>query len=736
MATRAARCPVSRPALAPSYDVDLYRDAVIRDPWPHYAAMRELGPVVWLPRHANFAVTRYAEVRQALREWTTFSSAQGVAADQAGCDFLKGNTLASDPPVHDEMRVAMAAPLLPGALEAVRDRIEQTAADLVDHLLTLGSFDAIADLARVLPLTVVTDLVGLPEDGRENMLAWAASSFDILGVQNERGRHGLETIKEMRRWIETRATPERLKPGSWTARILELARDNRIPAAFAPLLIRDYINPSLDTTISATGQLIYQLGRNPGAFESLARDPSLVPNAVQEAVRLGSPIRSFSRTVTADTALGDVLLPRGARTMILFASANRDERKFPDPDRFDVTRAVADHVGFGHGLHMCVGMHLARLEMEAILRALVERVARIEVGEPTVALNNTIYGFASLPARLKGRTTRLPRSASPRRPARASGWTEVVVAKRSVEGDGIVSLELAARDGSALAPFEAGSHVDVELGPGLVRQYSLCGAPARGDPYRICVLREPKSRGGSAAVHDRLAAGATLRIGVPRNLFALEEGAARSLLLAGGIGITPILAMAHRLAELGRDFALHYAVRTRARLAFLDEITRSFPAQVVLHVGDEPSSPRLDPDALLGEADEATHLYCCGPAGLIERVTAAARRHGWPDARIHVERFAAAPGILEGAPFRVHAKRSGIWLDIRSGTSILDALSEAGIAVPSSCRAGVCATCLTPVLEGTPDHRDLVQTEDEKAGNGRIAVCCSRSRTAELVLDL
>jgi cytochrome P450 len=163
------------------------------------------------------------------------------------------------------------------------------------------------------------------------------------------------------------------------------------------LLVRDYIGPSLDTTIAATGELIHQLGQDPSQWDALRRDPALVPNAVNEAVRLGSPIRALTRTTLQECELGGVALPAGARVMILYASANRDERKFPDPDRFDVRRRNNDHVGFGYGAHVCAGMFLARLEMEALLKAMIVQVGRIETGPPTPALNNTIRSFASLP---------------------------------------------------------------------------------------------------------------------------------------------------------------------------------------------------------------------------------------------------------------------------------------------------------------------------------------------------
>lgn len=279
----------SNPRTVPSYSADFYSDEFIRDPFPHYAAMRRLGAVIWLPTLKNFAATRFKEVREVLRNHQVFSSAQGVAADDAGCEFMKGNTVGSDPPRHTLMRATMGEPLLPSALKSIEARVQEVADELIDDLIERKNFDGVADLARHLPLTIVSEMVGLPEEGRENMLKWAAAAFDILGVQNERGREGMETIKESRRYIEDKTQPGRLKPGSWTARIYELEAQGKVPSELCPYLVRDYANPSLDTTISATGHLLYQLASNPQQWEILRNEPSLISSAVNEALRLGSP---------------------------------------------------------------------------------------------------------------------------------------------------------------------------------------------------------------------------------------------------------------------------------------------------------------------------------------------------------------------------------------------------------------------------------------------------------------
>ena len=297
----------------------------------------------------------------------------------------------------------MAPPLLPSAMASIRDGVQTQADELIAGLVQRDEFDAIADLARYLPLAVVRDLVGLPDFGQDRMLAWAGAAFDVLGVQNERGCQALETIAEMREFIARDVTPETLKPGSWTQRVLGLVDEGKLDPELAPFALRDYINPSLDTTIAATGQLIWQLGRNPDLWQLLRDDPALLHGAVHEAVRLGSPIRSFSRHAVQDVEVAGITIPAGSRVMMVYASANRDERVFPEPDLFQPARDPKLHLGFGTGIHMCVGMNVAVLKMECLLRAILDQPSAVELGEPAIVLNNTIQTFAKLPASFTAR---------------------------------------------------------------------------------------------------------------------------------------------------------------------------------------------------------------------------------------------------------------------------------------------------------------------------------------------
>ena len=386
---------------APCYDVDLYDDEVIADPYPHYQAIRDAGPAVWLPKNDVWAIGRFADVRRVLRDHRTFSSAQGVAANEATNRASLGNTITSDPPEHTKKRSIIGAPLAPRALAAVKPRIETEAQALVERLMSRGRFDAVADLARHLPLAIVSDLVGLPEQGRANMLRWAAATFDVLGVQNARWHAAMPQVQEFHAFCNNPDTAARLRPDGWAAALWQAAERGEIPLDKCPAMMRDYISPSLDTTILATASLIWLFGRHPEQWDLVRADTSLIPSAIDEAVRLESPLRGFTRVVTNDCDVDGTSLPAGARVLVLYASANRDERKWQEPERFDVRREVREQVGFGFGMHTCAGMHLARMEMTALVTALAARVQRFEIGEPVWASNNVLHGFACLPVQVR-----------------------------------------------------------------------------------------------------------------------------------------------------------------------------------------------------------------------------------------------------------------------------------------------------------------------------------------------
>jgi vanillate O-demethylase ferredoxin subunit len=314
---------------------------------------------------------------------------------------------------------------------------------------------------------------------------------------------------------------------------------------------------------------------------------------------------------------------------------------------------------------------------------------------------------------------------------------EVVVTSRNNEALDICSYELTCALGGPLPYFSAGAHIDVHLPSGLIRQYSLCNHPQERHRYVIGVLKDAASRGGSHSMHEHIEIGDRLIISEPRNLFPLVEGARRSLLFAGGIGITPILSMAEQLAHSGADFELHYCARSSVRAAFVERLKgASFSDRVHLHF-DEEAESRLDAAKVLANPAPDVHLYVCGPSGFMQHVLDSAKAQGWSEGQLHREYFAAAPvDVSADGEFQIRLRSTGQVFDIPADKTVVQVLESNGVEIAISCEQGVCGTCLTRVLEGVPDHRDLFLTEAEQAANDQFTPCCSRAKSALLVLDL
>ena len=717
----------------PSLDIDFYSDEVILDPYPVYAQMREMGPVVYLPQHDMYALSRYDEVSAVLRQPLRFVSSRGVSPIQKVNDILVGSTLNSDSPEHDKTRAVTSEPLLPGALKEIEPLLVSSANGLIDTLCQRGEFDAIADFAQFLPVTIVAELVGLPVDS-DQMLKWASATFNLFGTENARTDQAFKDLTNLRDFLVEYGRPEKLKDGGWAKRIFEVGPERGISYETCAQLMRDYINPSLDTTISTTGQIIKFFADQPEQWDAIRKDASLIPNAVEEAVRMATPIRAFTRYAIEDSDIAGHTIPAGKRVIVIYASANRDHRRFPDPDRFDVTRDVHDHLGFGQGVHMCMGMHLARREIILLLEALRRRVERFELlSEPVVAMNNTIRAFASMPVKVHLAEDILKDEAKAA-VSEDNPWLDVTVARRSDVATDTIGLELSSTDGSPLPDYDAGAHVDVYVKSGLIRQYSLTGDPADRSKYRLGILLDPKSRGGSTAIHTDFKTGQHIKIGRPRNNFPMGECVAHTILFAGGIGVTPMLNMAYALEASGASWEMHYCGRTADRLAFTEELKR-FGDKVQVHVDSGPDDQKMDINSVLATAAPNRHLYVCGPNGFMDFIVKSAENNNWTEDCVHLERFGAEVNT-DGAPFTVVARKSGKTFEVQPGETISQKLEEHGIHVQVSCQSGVCGTCLTKVAEGMPDHRDLVQTDLEKASNTQITVCCSRSKTKKLVLDV
>jgi cytochrome P450 len=385
----------------PVYRRDIYSRAAILDPYPHYRAMRELGSVVWLARHRLYALPRYRECKATLRDDGLFLSGHGVAANPLTNRLSRGTTLNSDGADHDRRRKLVAHRLMPRTLRTLSDDVDARARTIVETAVSRQAVDGVADLATALPLAVVPDLVGWPRDQREHLLDWGAATFDILGPPNLQALRAVPRSVQMLRFARRVVRERDVLPGSMAHELLTAVDEGHLGAEEVPPLLIDYIAPSLDTTISAISSALYLFATHPEQWQLLRDDPSLLPNAINEVVRYESPLRAFTRKTAQASIIADVPLPAGARVLVLYASANRDEREWDAPDTFDIRNDAGRHVGFGSGTHACAGQGLARLETTAMLKALIERVERIEVtGEPTWGINNIIHRHDQLPIRL------------------------------------------------------------------------------------------------------------------------------------------------------------------------------------------------------------------------------------------------------------------------------------------------------------------------------------------------
>jgi cytochrome P450 len=385
----------------PVYKPDIYSAEAIVDPYPHYQRLRDLGPVVWLTKHTVYALPRYAECKAVLRDDETFLSGRGVALNRFANRMSRGTTLNSDGVEHDQRRRLLAHGLLPRALRAIDDSVDATAAAVVEAALNKGEIDGVCDLASALPLAVVPDLIGWPRDQRDHLIEWGGATFDILGPLNWHALKAMPGVFRMLRFARRVVRKRTFLEGSMAHELLIAADQGKLSHAECPALMVDYLAPSIDTTMSAISNALYLFASHPEQWQLLKDEPKLMANAINEVIRYEPPLRAFARLVGRQTEIGGASIPSGARVLVMYASANRDEHEWENPAVFDIRRDAGRQIGFGQGAHACAGQSLARLETTAMLQALLERVDRIEVASsPTWAINNIIHRHERLPLKL------------------------------------------------------------------------------------------------------------------------------------------------------------------------------------------------------------------------------------------------------------------------------------------------------------------------------------------------
>lgn len=380
-------------------DLDLFSDEVMSDPYPHFTELRERAAVVWLEKLDAWAITRYEPIRAALADWATFSSKR-VAFNAPMNEAIAGTSLATDPPDHQALRAALTKNLSPRALRGLKDRIDAQADAMVAELVQRGSFDAMDDLARALPLAVVVDLIGLKGEVRDKILTWGEAAFDCLGPMNERAQRGFEVAGEFFGWVTT-ITAADLTEGSMGHGIFLAAERGEIPHESCGAIIHQYIAAGMDTTIASIGNAVALFAAHPDQYALVRADRSLVPSAFNEVLRYVSPVHAWGRHVNEEVEIDGTPIPAGAQVALLFGAGNRDPRHYADAEAFRTARNPVDHLSFGYGPHGCAGQGLARLEAHAVIDALARRVKRIELGEAERRITNMTRTFETLPVAIE-----------------------------------------------------------------------------------------------------------------------------------------------------------------------------------------------------------------------------------------------------------------------------------------------------------------------------------------------
>jgi len=725
---------------------DPFSVAFQEDPFPVYRRLRDEAPVYRSEKWGFWALSRYDDVRACLHDTDTFLNHPGIDLDATNSQGGEGNLPNIDNPRHDELRAVVQRKFMPRSIAALEADVRAVATRLVDAVAANGTADIAQDLSWPLPYEVFFNFLGLPDgDERAQLIAWSHGLKDRIPDDDRLTPKAIACTENSRAYLAGLLAERRRRPRKdLLTHIVQsdiagrpFAEADIEPASEIVGLVFGLYLAGIETTAGLLSTLFQELAARPEQQRALREDPALIPNAVEEGLRYRTPLQLTVRTATRDVTLHGTTIPAGSRVAMVIGAANHDDRRYDNPHTYDALRPSVRHLGFGEGMHGCLGNPLARLEARVALEVALPRLGEFRLAGTPVRYPST-PNMAVL--------DHLPVSFTPAASVAASEPERVhiglqytpdgslrtlVVDRHDTMADGVVSLTLG--DGEDLPAWAPGAHVDLLLANGLTRQYSLCGDPADRRTYRVGVLREEAGGGGSRFVHDELLAGSTVSVRAPRNHFRLEP-APHYVFVAGGIGITPILTMIAEADAGGADWTLLYGGRTRTSMAFLDELERHGDR---VTVWPQDTHGLLDLDALLGQPRPDTLVYACGPGPLLDAVET--RCAGWPEGALHVERFAAAPlsAPVRDEPFEVELARTGRVLTVPTDRSIVDVVeSETGMTILTSCSEGKCGTCETGVLEGTPDHRDILLTQVERAACDRMMICVSRSCSARLVLDL
>lgn len=740
----------------PDYEKFDHHSAECRDDIVgYYAAFREKCPVGRSDAHEDGFVylTRYADVFRVARNDDLFSSTR-AAGDLEGTAIVipsgpfGGNMqypLEMDPPDNAEYRRLLDLILSPAAVDELRPMIARHTSKVIDSFIESGSVDLVTALTNPVPSAVTLDWLGFPE---EDWARIGAPIHDVFTSEpgSERANRAYAGMAYLEQRISELIAERRVSPRNDVISLL-LEQRKADGSAFTDAEIFSVVGIAVtggvDTTTSLTGSVLVHLDEHPEMRQRLIEAPDLIIDGTDEFLRRFGSVTAMARTITADTEIGGCPVSAGERLLVPWVAANHDPAVFPEPEEVRLDRDASRHLTFGVGTHRCPGSHLARAMFQEMVHQVLTRLPDYRIdrsGLTGYPSRGNHQGWDVIPASFTpGRRLGVDVPQFTAASEHVADTFDVMVDEVVQEATEVIRLVVRTADGSVLPAWAPGAHLEFRLPSGRLRQYSLCGVPGDRQRYEVAVLRELDGRGGSAELHEIAAPGLRLTARGPRNHFPLVE-ADDYLFLAGGIGVTPLLAMARAVSAQGKRATVVYGGRSRETMAFIEAFDGL--SNVDVHVVPEAESGFPDLPAIISEVGDSTAIYCCGPSAMISAAEKACAQFG-RRAQLHIERFTASDEMearlasTEGnRPFKVELARSREVLDVPADKRLIEVVREVLPGLNYDCEKGFCGACETRVLAGKPEHRDEVLGEEERASGKSMMICVSRSCSDRIVLDL
>lgn len=744
------KCPFHDQIKASGKSFDMFAQAYQTDPADSLKDFREQLPIFYSEKMGYWIVTRYDDVKEIFRDPIVFSACNALEKLTPSCpeslkilekyEYGMNRTLVNeDEPVHMERRRALMDAFTPQNLEPHRLFVKNLVKEKVDQFIHKGRADLVQEMLWEVPLTVALHFLGVPEDDMDEL-----RKFAVAHTVNTWGRPSLEEQLEVAEgvgqfWQYSGRVLEKMKntPNGegWMYDMIaknrvmpDVVTDNYLHSMMMAIMVAAH-----ETTALASANAFKLLLSNRKNWQKICENPSLIPGAVEECLRHSGSVVAWRRQATQDVELNSVQIRKGDKLFLVSASANHDEMHFENADDFDIYRDNAiEHLTFGYGAHQCMGKNIGRMEMCIFIEELARRIPDLTLCEQKFSyLANTSFRgpealWVEWDVKQLHENDQVPALSFPIGAPDTKAMTRPVVVKSiRDEAEDVLRIKLSAIDGDSLPKWSAGAHIELVLKNGLSRKYSLCGDI--NDPfYTIAVKRERNGRGGSLWIHDYLTAGDVIQIKGPKNFFKLNLNAKEYVLIAGGIGITPILSMANTLRAQSKPYRILYLARHRKQMALLDEVL-AHGHSAELYISTEGQKLEIEP--LLDGLSEGAQICACGSETLLDSLTA--YREQFPHIQITIEHFSTGSSSLlkaDDVAFDVELIDSGITLTVPKTQTLLECLLEKGFDVPHDCCEGLCGSCQLDIEDGEIDHRDKVMTKTERDSMKLMISCCSRGK--------